>query len=188
MVMLATNGSLSTVPPVKIYARWVGYARGRSRPIDLESRKTHTYSVSIPPEKPLEVGMRVSVLATTPARYHSPEEDPEVYETYDAHIVGVISGVVGRKGRKVILEIANECAASEVKTARIRLPLVQGVMVLLGDDVVPAGSREAQETDINTSAMVRMSAVDANCSAGACWTPWRRLAGESFLLEPMEDD
>ncbi|KAI0694974.1 hypothetical protein C8T65DRAFT_698844 [Cerioporus squamosus] len=185
---MSSNISGNTESPVKVYARWVGYASGRARSIDHNGRKTHTYSVSIPPERPLQIGMRVSIYATTPAWYLSPEADPDDYEAYDAHIVGLISGVVGWKGRKVILEVSNECAANEVEKARIRLPNVPDVMVQLGEAVIPEGCREAHESDLNTTAVVRTSTADASCSASTCWTPWRRLAGENFLLEPMEED
>lgn len=174
--------------PVLVYARWTGGAGGNTLPTHPLAKKKHTYSTSIPPELPLSVGTRVRILATSPARYVDPEDDPEAYDTYDAHVVGRITGVAGWKGRKVVLEVKNECALSTVETVKLRLPYVPDVTVQLDADVIPGGQQEAHEADLNTYAVVRARTEDARCEGLTCWTPWRRLVGEGFLWEPMVDD
>ncbi|TFK84012.1 hypothetical protein K466DRAFT_567470 [Polyporus arcularius HHB13444] len=175
--------------PVLVYARWAGCVGGRALPSSPLEKKRHVYSTSIPPEKPLCLGMRVRILATSPAWYSAPEEDPDdSYDTYDAHVVGAITGIAGWKGRKIVLEVRNECMVNTVETVRLRLPFVPEVTVQLDADAVPAGQREAQETDLNTLAVVRARAGDARCGGCMCWMPWRRLVGEGFLWEPMVDD
>ncbi len=174
--------------PVVIYARWAGCLGNRAIQPNPFVKTTHVYSTSIPPEQPLRLGMRVRILATSPAWYSAPEEDPDSYDTYDAHVVGAITGVVGWKGRKIVLEVRNECKISSVATARIRIPFVPEVTMQLEANAVPTGQREAQETDLNTDAVVRARAGDARCGGRTCWTPWRRLVGEGFLWEPMVDD
>ncbi len=174
--------------PTLVFARWAGYSGGRALPAGSLERRHHIYSTSIPPEKPLKVGMRVRILATSPAWYANPEEDPESYDTYDAHVVGVVTGVAGWKERKIVLQIRNECALNTVESVRLRVPFVPEVTVQLEEGTVPVGQREAQESDLNTQAVVRARVGDARCGGSTCWLPWRRLVGESFLWEPMTDD
>ncbi|TFK81356.1 hypothetical protein K466DRAFT_604565 [Polyporus arcularius HHB13444] len=173
--------------PTLVFARWVGVG-GRARAANAILVKSHIYSSSIPPERPLRIGMRIRILATTPASYSTAEEEGERYDTYDAHVVGVITGVVGWKGRKVVLEVRNECALNPVETVRIRLPFAPEVTVQLEAATIPMGRYEAQEADLNTHAVVRARIGDTRCGGSACWTPWRSLVGENFLLEPMEED
>ncbi len=188
----ATGGSIPVsryaVDPVLVFARWAGVSGGRSRPTCFLASKKHSYSTTIPPEKPLRLGMRIRILATSPAWYVAPEEDPELYDTYDAHIVGTIVRVAGWKGRKVVLEVRNECILNAVETIKLRIPFVPEVTVQLDADSIPFGQREAQETDLNTSVVVRARSGDARCGGSTCWMPWRSLVGESFLWEPMVDD
>ncbi len=173
------------VEPVNVFARWAGSADAQN---DVPEAKLHIYSTSIPPETPLELGMRVRLLATTPAWYLSPEVDPDIYDAYDAHVVGTITGIAGWKGRKVVLRVANECAVNPVKTVKIRIPFAPEATVRLNANDVPAGRREAHETDLNTEAVVRTPPVETLCGARECRMPWRNLVGENFLSEPMEDD
>ncbi len=81
--------------PVIVYARWIGYVSDTrdARPILPHSQ--HIYSAAILPERPLQIGMRIRILATSPAWYSNPQEDQETYEVYDAHIVGAVTSVVG---------------------------------------------------------------------------------------------
>ncbi len=177
--------------PVTVYARWAGYFDGHPKSAVPSGDRAHVYSASILPEQPLKIGMRVRLLATTPAWYYTPEEDADVYDVYDvydAHIVGPIIGVVGWKGRKVVLEIQNECGLNPVKKARIRIPFVPEATVQLEEDVLPIGRREAFEEDLNTTAVVRIPTEIARCGADTCSMPWRRLVGEDFLSEPMTED
>ncbi|KAI0720211.1 hypothetical protein C8T65DRAFT_692843 [Cerioporus squamosus] len=173
---------------VEVYARWVGYANGCNGAPELKEKSTHIYSAAIPPEEPLALGMRVRILATTPAWYLTPEEGPDTYDTYDAHIVGTITGVAGWRGRKVILEVKNECAMNTVVYAKLRIPYAPDVTVQLGSEEIPVGRAEAQEADLNTSAVVRPPPEDARCSANTCCAPWRRLVGDGFLWEPMAEE
>ncbi|RDX43432.1 hypothetical protein OH76DRAFT_1421971 [Lentinus brumalis] len=173
--------------PTLVYARWAGYAGGRTLPTRAQERTRHIYSTSIPPERPLRLGMRVRILATTPAWYSAPEEDPETYDTYDAHIVGEVIRVTGWKGRKIILEIRNECSINTVETVKLRVPFVPEVTVQVEMGTVPHGQREAQEADLNTHAVVRARLGDDRCGGPTCWMPWRRLVGEGFLWEPTTD-
>ncbi|RPD75869.1 hypothetical protein L226DRAFT_390959 [Lentinus tigrinus ALCF2SS1-7] len=87
--------------PVKAFARWAGYV-GRQENTDATptAKKIHVSSASIPPERTLRRGMRVRVMATTPAWYSAPDADPDAYEAYDAHVVGIITRVVGGKGER----------------------------------------------------------------------------------------
>ncbi|RDX45132.1 hypothetical protein OH76DRAFT_1420994 [Lentinus brumalis] len=174
--------------PTKVYARWIGYCREHSRSLSQTPESTHVYSASILPERPLKIGMRVRILATSPAWYSGLREDQDAYEVYDAHVVGAITGVVGWKGRKVVLEIANECAVNRVKSVRLRIPFAPEATVQLYLDDVRVGRREAQEADLNTTAEVRSRPDDPRCDAAACAPPWRKLVGESFLWEPMVED
>ncbi|TFK81113.1 hypothetical protein K466DRAFT_569239 [Polyporus arcularius HHB13444] len=174
--------------PVLVYARWAGSVGGRTHPTGILGTKKHVYSTSIPPEVPLRIGMHVRILATTPAWYSTQDADPESYDTYDAHVVGPITGVAGWKDRKVVLEVRNECQINTVETVKIRIPFAPEVTVHLDASLVPAGQREAQEVDLNTDAVVRARSGDARCGGMECWTPWRRLVGEGFLWEPMVDD
>ncbi|RDX45779.1 hypothetical protein OH76DRAFT_1420629 [Lentinus brumalis] len=173
--------------PTLIFARWVG-AGGGAKAAHTRQEESHTYSSAFLPEKPLKIGMRVRILATTPAWYFTAEEDRETYDTYDAHVVGRITGVAGWKGRKVVLEIRNECALNPVTTVKIRLPFVPEVTVQLEDGAVPPGRKEAQEVDLNTHAVIRARLGDSRCGGPTCRLPWRSLVGENFLWEPMEDE
>ncbi|KAI0692238.1 hypothetical protein C8T65DRAFT_699564 [Cerioporus squamosus] len=174
--------------PVRVYARWAGYVKHPLRTTLWPGDTAHVYSTAIPPEEPLEIGMRIRILATTPAWYSSPGEDPDTYDAYDAHIVGAIVRIVGWKGRKVVLEVVNECRMNAVRTARIRIPFAPEVTV--HSDLAAEVERraEAQEKDLNTAAVVRASTADASCQADTCWMPWRSLVGEDFLWEPMFED
>ncbi|RDX39666.1 hypothetical protein OH76DRAFT_1424169, partial [Lentinus brumalis] len=174
--------------PVLVFARWAGRARGRAVPPEPPTNDTHIYSTSIPPACPLHLGMRVRILATTPSWYTAPDEDPESYDTYDTHIIGMVTRVARWKGRKVVLEMANECTINTVKRARIHIPFVPKVTVQLEAEAVPDGQREAQEADLNTFAVVRALPGDAQCGGVSCWMPWRTLVGEGFLWEPMIED
>ncbi len=184
----ATGRNEHPEPPVIVYAKWTGYAQDPPGTKTTRVKKTHIYSTSIPPAAPLNIGMRVRVLATTPAWYYAPEEDPDTYEAYDAHIVGRITAVAGWKGRKIVLMIANECAVNPVRSIRLRLPFAPEVTVHAGLTHLLKERHEAQESDLNTLAVVRTHSGDARCGADACWQPWRRLVGEQFLWEPMVDD
>lgn len=174
--------------PVLVYARWAGRFEARTTRAGSAESRTHIYSAAIPPERPLRPGMRVRILATTPAWYTVPSEDPDTYDTYDAHVVGTVTGVVGWKGRKVILEIGNECKLNAISTARLHLPFVPNVTVDLDALCIPPGQREAQEADINAVAVERAQPGDTRCGARTCWMPWRALVGDGFLWEPMEED
>ncbi|TFK83609.1 hypothetical protein K466DRAFT_589602 [Polyporus arcularius HHB13444] len=171
--------------PVIVFARWAGYLGGRPRGADEWKNKAHVYSTSMLPEQPLEIGMKVRVMGTAPAWYSRPDEEPETYDAYDAHIVGRITRAVGWKGRKIVLEVRNECALNGVAKARIRVPFVPEAAVRIGTECLPEGGREAFEGDLNTEAVVKASQDELKCMAGRCWAPWRALVGEGFLEEPM---
>ncbi|TFK83111.1 hypothetical protein K466DRAFT_568035 [Polyporus arcularius HHB13444] len=174
--------------PVIVFARWAGYTGGHEHARPRARAIQHVYSAAIPPAQPLSVGTRIRILATSPAWYSNPQEDQEAYEAYDAHVVGQVTGIVGWKGRKVILEVENECSVNPVKLVRLRMPYAPEATVLLSAEDVPAGRREAHEADLNTTAVVRLRPEDPCCGAGACTLPWRQLVGEGFLWEPMEEE
>ncbi|TFK79228.1 hypothetical protein K466DRAFT_606306 [Polyporus arcularius HHB13444] len=170
-----------------VFARWVGDGR-HATTRTAYSNPIHVYSAAIPPERPLSTGTRIRILATSPAWYAAPDASQDMYDTYDAHIVGRITGVVGWKGRKVVFEVENECAINPVSTIRLRMPYAPEATVMLGPGEVPEGQREAFETDLYTSAVVRARPDDPRCQAGTCSLPWGSLVGDAFLWEPMEDD
>ncbi len=174
--------------PTIVYARWAGCVGGRARQTAPREKKKHIYSSAIPPERPLRLGMRVRILAMTPAWYSTPEDGPEKYDTYDAHIVGVVVGIAGWKDRKVVLEIKNECSVNDVESVKLRVPFVPEVTVQLEADSIPRGQREAQEADLNTYAVISACPGESRCGGSACWLPWRRLVGEAFIWEPMAED
>ncbi len=148
----------------------------------------HTYSTAFLPQEPLEIGMTIRIMATTPAWYAAPEEEAETYETYDAHIVGIVTRIVGWKRRKLVLEVENYCALNAVRTARLRIPLVPDVTVKIEAAMLRREWYEAQESDLNTAAVVRNAAGGPRCGAHTCRLPWRELVGEGFLAEPMLED
>ncbi len=132
--------------------------------------------------------MRIRILATSPAWYAAPQEDQDAYETYDVHVVGVVTGVVGWKGRKVVLRVVNECAVNQVRSVRLRMPYAPEATVQLELADVPEGRLEAQEADLYTTAVVRSRPDSPRCGATACALPWRELVGDFFLWEPMVED
>ncbi len=86
------------------------------------------------------------------------------------------------------LEVENECAVNPIRTVRLRLPYAPEATVQLRPEVVPERRAEAQEADLNTSAVVRTRPDGPCCGAGGCVLPWRQLVGEGFLREPIVFD
>ncbi|TFK88954.1 hypothetical protein K466DRAFT_598195 [Polyporus arcularius HHB13444] len=173
---------------VVVFARWVGQNGKKTNATTEAGPRAHIYSSSIPPAEPIRPGTRVRILATSPAWYTTYVGDNEMYDAYDAHVVGEVTGVAGWKGRKIVLQIANECAINPIKTVRLRIPFAPNVTVDMQDVHVPLGHHEAHETDLNTTSVVRTSSGDFQCGARTCCPPWRKLVGENFLQEPMLED
>ncbi|KAI0690238.1 hypothetical protein C8T65DRAFT_700058 [Cerioporus squamosus] len=168
-----------------VYARWIGYDPPPLREDYDYTRKVHVYTVTILPERPLEIGMRISIMATSPRWYCDPKSNADEYDTYDAHVVGKIVGVAGWKGRKVILEVANECAASKIRRIRIRVPYAPDATVCADEHAFGGSRREAHEGDLYTNVVVRRAQQETRCQAAMCALPWLTLTGEGFLEEEM---
>ncbi|KAI0693521.1 hypothetical protein C8T65DRAFT_699211 [Cerioporus squamosus] len=162
-----------------VYARWIGYEPPPPQEDDDHTRKIHLYTVTILPERPLCIGMRISVMATSPRWYCYPEASADEYDAYDAHVVGKIVGVAGWKGRKVILEVENECAVSRVRRIRIKVPYAPEATVRADERAFEGPRKEAQEGDLYTNAVVRTMHQELRCQAA-------RIASLSEWLHPNE--
>ncbi len=170
-----------------VYARWTAYEGLPLRKGDNHTEKTHIFMVTIVPERPLCVGMRVRVMATSPRWYCDPRSDADEYDAYDAHIIGRISRVAGWKGRKVVLEVMNECAMNKVKKIRLRVPYAPEATVRADEQAFEGPRKEAHEGDLYTNAVVKTSKKELRCRATTCALPWVTLAGEGFLEEEMAE-
>ncbi|KAI0706265.1 hypothetical protein C8T65DRAFT_652160 [Cerioporus squamosus] len=151
----------TTIPAdiIDIYARWSKYDGAYPMTPEEFIRKTHVYSVTIPPSAPLAIGKRVRVLAMSPARYRSPDAEVDVYESYDAHVVGRIRKVLGWKGNLVALEVDNEC----------RIPYLPGVTVAPLENLREGkGPKDAQMEDLDLDVRAQPPPQLWACKAGEC--------------------
>lgn len=106
-----------------LYGRWREY--GEPKPTaGAPVGKTHTYTLAMKPERPLEMGMKVRIVALYPKTYCSPEDallptgGPEEYAAYDPHLVGTIDVNRAVEG-KVVVRMENLCRANPVKRVEL---------------------------------------------------------------------
>ncbi|KAI0715287.1 hypothetical protein C8Q76DRAFT_796059 [Earliella scabrosa] len=147
-----------------IFARWTNYVGGDPMGPEDFKRKAHVYDVRIPPAKPLRHGERVRLYALSPARFHTPECEEEVYDAYDVHVVGRIGSVVGAEDRRVMLEVANECGASGTRKIWLSVPYAPGFTVEIGE-AEELKVEEARKGDFDAHIRVGRTAAAA---AGPC--------------------
>ncbi|RPD64585.1 hypothetical protein L226DRAFT_41508 [Lentinus tigrinus ALCF2SS1-7] len=169
-----TTDTVTTVPPpdiIDIYARWTRYDGTYPKSPEDFIRKTHVYSVTIPPSTPLAVGKRVRVFAISPAHWCSPGAEADLFGAYDAHIIGRIRRVLGWKKHLpvIALEVENECRVSAVRKARLEIPYVPGLTVAPLENLREGkGPKEAVLEDLNLDARVQPPLQLWACMAGEC--------------------
>ncbi|RDX46731.1 hypothetical protein OH76DRAFT_814507 [Lentinus brumalis] len=181
------HASDSTTMPtgtIDVYARWSKYDGAYPTTPEDFIRKTHVYSVTIPPSAPLAVGKRIRVLAMSPARWCCPDADVDLLEAYDAHVVGRIRKVLGWRGDWVALEVENECRVSAVRKARLEIPYLPGVTVLRLDNLREGkGPKEAQMEDLDLDMRAKPPPPLWACKAGGCALRSTSLPGDAIYDE-----
>ncbi len=111
-----------------VYAWWAGYGDGSGRTL-AAGRSEHVYVSRLRPTSPLEVGMRVAVVAMANRRKAEEGRPLEFYEPYDPHVVGIIDGIQGLTETWVRARIRNLCRGNTVGTVNLDIPHLPGVTV-----------------------------------------------------------
>ncbi|KAI0735642.1 hypothetical protein C8Q76DRAFT_611405, partial [Earliella scabrosa] len=120
-------------PPWRVYGRWRDKL-SLSLPSSVHPLVVHRYVAPVVPETALRVGMRVQILALSPAVYrtlHTPLWSKPVYDVYDPHVEGTVIGAKVDDDKVVTLAVQNERAISKVAFAVVTLPYMPGVTVFL---------------------------------------------------------
>ncbi len=130
-----------------VYARWSGYVDGDpTSPKDFAS-KAHAYTVVRRPSRPLQTGMKVRIYATTPEHLSSPAASQKT-ETYDPHVTGTLTRVLGWRGWLVGFEVENECRANLVRRVRLEVPCMEGKTVRLANGKLDRGPKPAPDMEM----------------------------------------
>ncbi len=169
---------------IDIYGRWVGYVEtAPSGPEDFLT-KTHSYAVQVPPRTPLSLGMIVRVLGLSPTRYCIADAPTDMYDVYDAHLIGAITRVLGWKGDVVGLEVTNQCKISPVRRARLEVPYIPDATVRQIAGLRPGrGPRIATWAAFHSCTVRETLATEGRCRVADCAMRATALPGEGILDE-----
>ncbi len=120
----ATNVTVDAI----VFAWWAGYGARHER-TDEQGRMEHVYVSRLRPTKPLEIGMRIGVVAMANSKGAEEVTTLDDGEPYDPHIVGAVTDVRRRTATWVRVTIHNCCRGNEVGTVQIDIPHAPGVTV-----------------------------------------------------------
>ncbi|KAI0720231.1 hypothetical protein C8T65DRAFT_692852 [Cerioporus squamosus] len=121
------NGG-ETVAESIAYAWWAGYGEERRRG-DEPERMEHVYVSRLRPTTPLEVGMRVALVAMANRKKAVERETLGYYEPYDPHIIGEVEGIRRLTRTWVRVTIRNDCRGNTVGRVNLDVPHVPGVTI-----------------------------------------------------------
>ena len=109
---------------MEIFARWKAY-----RPTSGLREDTHVYRLHAAPPTPLDVGMQVRLFATSPVLYRIPGVIPKMHDTYDPHVVGLVTDIKSEEGGWVTVGIRNRCRRNVVQRVEVEVPQQPGVTI-----------------------------------------------------------
>ncbi len=172
-----------------LLAQWIGTGNPAPRTYELQEG-THRYRLAIQPSERIELGRRVRILALTPIAYHMEDAPGSQYDTYEPHIVGVVSGMtlecrVSTEGSGdsassvVVMKIDNECRGSMVSGVDLEFSLDHGAAARperpgkrprRGRRDADGGPRRSEGHSILLSCVrPRPECKDRACSGATCW-------------------
>ncbi|KAI0713859.1 hypothetical protein C8Q76DRAFT_620411 [Earliella scabrosa] len=126
---------IAPVPIRRVYGRWKESIQ-LSLPSAVHPVVAHRYIAPVRPEVAVQVGMRVQVIALSPAVYrtlHTPLRSKPLYDVYDPHIEGTVIGVKHDSADVVTVAIWNERPISKVAIAIVTLPYIPDITMTLKD-------------------------------------------------------
>lgn len=176
-------------PTIDVYARWSGYVQWPTSPQEFLTA-SHSYLALKPPSRPLKLGMAVRIIALSPAKYHSPYTDGHKHDTYDPHVGGRLTKVLGWRDELIVLEVTNECTVNPVKLARLEVPYIPGRTVVEFSDLRPGqGPRIAEESAaFNLRLEIGQLPQEAQCAKSGCTPRASAFLGEEGAEDPRPED
>ncbi|KAI0694016.1 hypothetical protein C8T65DRAFT_699104 [Cerioporus squamosus] len=170
-----------------VYAWWAGYGKEHGR-TDGPRRMEHVYVSRLKPTKPLEIGMRVALVAMANRRKAAEGESLEYYEPYDPHVVGVVDGIKQLTGTWVRMTIRNSCRGNTVGRVILDVPHLPGVTVQRAWMAVGGVLREwIGETPIGDLGRVARTGNAGWCGADRCGlASLVGQGGKSFRARPAK--
>ncbi len=178
---LSPNHEYTNAQTITVYARWKECDPPGTTGRVAES-KTHRYDIPITPPIPLQVGLRVRVLALSRVAYHAPSVVFPRYETYDPHVVGKIVSVAGRGEGAVTFELRNECDLNPVKRVRLTVRMLPGITASLSPDELHVnGADGPRGSPMESDVTITELSCDRRCGTDSCKRQWAREWG--FMIE-----
>ncbi|KAI0719516.1 hypothetical protein C8T65DRAFT_693184 [Cerioporus squamosus] len=119
-----------------LYARWSSFGSPSPNPYDLQGG-IHEYRLAIKPTEEIWPGRRIRLLALTQIAYYLPKVPIGQYDTYDPHVVGLVSDVTTRweivpgsltRKRRTTVRVENECRGNAVVVVDLEIPEDDGDM------------------------------------------------------------
>ncbi|KAI0716320.1 hypothetical protein C8Q76DRAFT_794648 [Earliella scabrosa] len=126
--------------PTIVHTKWTERSHIPSRRPQGDVTIFH-YDIPVLPSRPLEIGLRVRLLALSNVRFHAPTSyggrTIRRYDTYDQGIQGPIVKVVDHAIRWVTFAVYNEVPESPITYAYITAPYLQDLTVRITSGVLP---------------------------------------------------
>ncbi len=148
-----------------IYAWWKAYGDRHER-TGATRAHAHIYATRFKPSAPLDLGMRVKLVALAKDQTTTIATELGEYKPYDPHVVGDVVDIVWSSPGWVRATVANACRGNEVGWVEVELPYEPDITVRGGR--LNGSVYTMEETYQAPRANVPLRAEGANCGAENC--------------------
>ncbi len=177
--------------PLLLIAKWERHQVTKTK--TKSKAQKHWYSLVIRPDKAIEVGTIVRILATSQIAYIIPDAPLGELDTYDPHVVGQVDElrISEEDPTQALARVTNACRRNSVREVEVNVPMK---FCSLGRSERDRGNVQADEssehgtrnntregTDLLTC--IRPTPVWRECVGKICWNHRRDLPILALCLD-----
>lgn len=160
--------SPSSNPSILLIAKWSDYAMWSRKKVG--SKKSHVYTLLAYPESPLQAGMQVRLVARNWRVKKKKKSTTHIEETYEAHVVGSVTGINAREDGRACAVIVNECARSCIGVVQLIVPLDKAVVEIaqVEKGAIVRKAKPKSPSLLATSSNFKLPHINERCRGAQC--------------------